>query len=55
MLKGKLEVSVLDAASILVSIIRKDFDTAGSVMFLLGVGDIMDDWTHKKSVDDRRQ
>ena len=52
LLKGKLEVSVLDAASILVSIIRKDFDTAGSVMFLLGVGDIMDDWTHKKSVDD---
>ena len=52
LLKGKLEVSVLDAASILVSLIRRDFDTAGSVMFLLGVGEIMDDWTHKKSVDD---
>ena len=51
-LRGKLEVSVLDAASILVSIIRKDFDTAGSVMFLLEVGDLMDEWTHKKSVDD---
>lgn len=52
LLRGKLEVSVLDAASILVSIIRRDFDTAGSVMFLLGVGDIMDEWTRKKSVND---
>ena len=52
LLRGRLEVSVLDAASILVSLIRRDFDTAGSVMFLLKVGEIMDDWTHKKSVDD---
>ena len=52
LLNAKLEVPVLDAASILVSLIRRDFDTAGSVMFLLKVGDIMDDWTHKKSVDD---
>ncbi len=50
--KGKLEVSVLDATSIVVSIARGDFNTAGSVMFLLGVGDIMDEWTRKKSVDD---
>lgn len=51
-LKGKLEVEVLDAAAILVSIIRGDFDTAGSVMFLLGIGDILEEWTHKKSVGD---
>lgn len=52
LIRGRLEVSVLDAASILVSILRRDFDTAGSVMFLLGVGDIMDEWTRKKSVND---
>ncbi len=52
LLKGKLTVSVLDAASILVSLIRRDFDTAGSVIFLLGVGDLMDEWTRKKSVAD---
>ena len=51
-LKGHLNVSVLDAASILVSALRGDFDTAGSVIFLLGVGDIMDEWTRKKSVAD---
>ncbi|MCR5227475.1 MAG: heavy metal translocating P-type ATPase [Eubacterium sp.] len=50
--KGKLKVSVLDAASILVSMIRRDFDTAGSVIFLLGVGDLMDEWTRKTSVAD---
>lgn len=49
---GKLEVCVLDAASIAVSLLRKDYNTAGSVMFLLGVGDIMDEWTRKKSVND---
>ncbi|MBR1759338.1 MAG: heavy metal translocating P-type ATPase [Lachnospiraceae bacterium] len=49
---AKLEVDVLDAASILVSMLRGDFDTAGSVMFLLGIGDIMDEWTHRKSVED---
>nr|WP_292166630.1 heavy metal translocating P-type ATPase [Butyrivibrio sp.] len=52
LMEGKLEVSVLDATSIAVSLIRKDFDTAGSVIFLLQVGDIMEEWTHKKSVDD---
>lgn len=50
--KGKLEVSVLDAASITVSMLRGEFDTAGSVMFLLGIGDIMEEWTHRKSVED---
>ena len=49
---GKLKVSVLDAASIMVSMFRRDFDTAGSVIFLLGVGDLMDEWTRKKSVAD---
>ncbi|WP_027205661.1 heavy metal translocating P-type ATPase [Butyrivibrio fibrisolvens] len=52
LMEGKIEVSVLDATSIAVSLIRKDFDTAGSVIFLLKVGDIMEEWTHKKSVDD---
>lgn len=52
LLRGKLEVSVLDAASIAVSMLRGEFDTAGSVMFLLGVGDIMEEWTHRKSVAD---
>lgn len=51
-IRGRLEVSVLDAASIIVSLIRGDFNTAGSVMFLLGVGDIMDEWTRKKSLND---
>ena len=48
----KIEVPVLDAAAITVSMLRGDFDTAGSVMFLFGVGDILEDWTHKKSVGD---
>lgn len=48
----KIEVPVLDAAAITVSMLRGDFDTAGSVMFLLGIGDILEDWTHKKSVGD---
>lgn len=50
--KGKLEVPVLDATAIGVSIFRGDFETAGSTMFLLGVGEILEEWTHKKSVDD---
>ena len=50
--RGKLEVAVLDAVAISVSMLRGDFDTAGSVMFLLKIGDILDEWTHKKSVDD---
>ena len=51
-LSGKLEVSVLDAASICVAMLRGEFNTAGSVMFLLGIGEIMEEWTHKKSVED---
>ena len=50
--RRKLEVPVLDAAAIGVSVFRGDFDTAGSVMFLLGVGEILEEWTHKKSVGD---
>ena len=49
---GKLEVEVLDAVAITVSMLRGDYNTAGSVMFLLKIGDILDEWTHKKSVDD---
>ena len=52
LLKGKLEVSVLDAAAITASMLRGDFKTAASVMFLLRVGEILEEWTHKKSVDD---
>ena len=48
----KLEVSVLDATAIGVSIIRGNMDTAGSVMFLLGIGETLEEWTHKKSVGD---
>lgn len=50
--KGRIEVPVLDATAIGVSILRKDYQTAGSVMFLLGIGEILEEWTHKKSVDD---
>lgn len=50
--KRKIEVPVLDATAIGVSVIRGDFDTAGSVMFLLGVGELLEEWTHKKSVGD---
>ncbi|MEE5992341.1 MAG: heavy metal translocating P-type ATPase [Oscillospiraceae bacterium] len=52
LLHGKLEVAVLDATAITVSVIRNDFDTASSVMFLLNIGEILEEWTHKKSVDD---
>ena len=52
LLRGKLEVPVLDATAIAVSVLRRDFKTAGSVMFLLGIGDLMEEWTHKKSVAD---
>ncbi len=48
----KLEVSVLDATAITVSLVRGDFDTAGSTMFLLKVGEILEEWTHKRSVND---
>lgn len=50
--KRRLEVPVLDATAITVSMLRGDFDTANSVMFLLGIGEILEDWTHKKSVSD---
>ena len=50
--KGKIEVPVLDATAISVSVFRKDFATADSVMFLLGIGEIIEEWTHKKSVGD---
>ena len=49
---GKIEVEVLDATAIGVSILRGNYDTAGSVMFLLGIGELLEDWTHKKSVGD---
>ena len=49
---GRLEVPVLDATAISVSVFRKDFATADSVMFLLGIGEIIEEWTHKKSVGD---
>ena len=52
LLKGQTEVEVLDATAITVSIIRSDFNTAGSVMFLLGIGELLEEWTHKKSVGD---
>ncbi len=48
----KLEVPVLDGAAIGASVLRKDYKTAGSVMFLLGVGELLEEWTHKKSVND---
>ena len=50
--RRKLTVSVLDASSITVSMLRRDTDTAGNVIFLLSVGDLMDEWTRKKSVAD---
>ena len=52
LLRGKLEVEALDATAIAVSVLRRDFDTAGSVMFLLGIGELLEEWTHKKSVSD---
>lgn len=50
--KGKIEVSVLDGAAVGVSVFRGDVKTAASVMFLLGIGEVLEDWTHKKSVSD---
>ena len=49
---GKIEVPVLDATAIGVSLLRNDFNTAGSIMFMLGIGELLEEWTHKKSVDD---
>ena len=51
-LRGKLAVDVLDAAAIGISMLRRDFGTASSVTFLLGSGEILEEWTHKKSVSD---
>ena len=51
----KIQVPVLDATAISVSMLRKDFKTASSIMFLLGIGDTLDEWTHKKSVADLAQ
>lgn len=48
----KIEVPVLDATAIGAALLRGDMDTAGSIMFLLGVGELLEEWTHKKSVDD---
>ena len=50
--KGKIEVPVLDGTAIAISMIRGNINTASSIMFLLGVGEILEEWTHKKSVDD---
>ena len=49
---GRLSVAVLDATAVTVSILRGDFSTAGSVMFMLRLGEILEEWTHKKSVAD---
>lgn len=52
LLRGRLEVAVLDATAITVSMLRGDYETASSIMFLLKLGGILEEWTHKKSVDD---
>ena len=52
LLHGKLSVAVLDATAVTVSMVRGDFNTAGSVMFMLRLGEILEEWTHKKSVAD---
>lgn len=52
LLQGKLNVSVLDATAVTVSMLRRDWSTASSVMFMLKFGEIMDEWTRKKTVDD---
>ncbi len=50
--RQKIEVAILDATAIVVSLIRRDTKTASSVMFLLKVGELLEEWTHKRSVDD---
>ncbi|CZR95823.1 MULTISPECIES: heavy metal translocating P-type ATPase [Clostridioides] len=55
LLNKKIEISVLDATAIGISIFRKDVNTAGSVMFLLGIGELLEEWTRKKSIDDLAQ
>lgn len=53
--QNKIKVELLDAVSIGLSIIRRDFATAGSVMFLLELGELLEEWTRKKSVQDLAQ
>ena len=53
--QGKIKVELLDAVSIFLSMIRRDFATAGSVMFLLELGELLEEWTRKKSVQDLAQ
>lgn len=52
MAKRKIEVAILDAIAISVSLVMKDFKTASSIMFMLGIGETLEEWTHKKSVND---
>ncbi len=52
LIHGRIDVAVLDAVAIAVSVIRGDFSTASSVMFMLRIGEILEEWTHKKSVND---
>ena len=52
LIRGRLSVSVLDATAVTVSLLRQDFDTASSVMFMLRLGELLEEWTHKKSVSD---
>ncbi len=52
LLHGRLSVAVLDATAVSVSMLRSDFSTASSVMFMLSLGEILEEWTHKKSVAD---
>ena len=52
LLRGKLRVEVLDALSISISACRRDSGTAGAVMFLLEIGELLEEWTRKKSVED---
>ncbi len=52
LIHGEMKVELLDALSIGISMARRDFSTAGSVIFLLSLGDLLEEWTHKKSVDD---
>ena len=55
LLRGQMVVEVLDALSIGISLLRSDFATASSVRFLLGLGELLEEWTHKKSVSDLAQ
>ncbi|MCD8354989.1 MAG: heavy metal translocating P-type ATPase [Clostridia bacterium] len=52
LLRRQMHVELLDGLSIGISMLRRDFSTASSVMFLLGLGEMLEEWTHKKSVDD---